>query len=69
MDLVGSFVLSQGILSAIQVITDPAYLTPVVSKFICVTRKSLLIIVLGLVCVILVKGANYLVIRSFFQTC
>ena len=70
MDLgVGSFVFSQGVVSAIQIIKDPAYLTsPVVSKFIRVTRKSLPIIVLGLIRVILVKGADYPVIYhySFF---
>ena len=67
MDLgVGSFVFSQGIVSAIQLIKDPAYLTsPVVSKFIRVTRKSLPIIVLGLIRVILVKGTDYPVIRTF----
>ena len=77
MDLgVGSFVFSQGVVSAIQIINDPAYLTsPVVSKFIRVTRKSLPIIVLGLIRVILVKGTDYPVIHSFggfflsFQTC
>ena len=74
MDLgVGSFVFSQGIVSAIELIKDPAYLTsPVVSKFIRVTRKSLPIIVLGIIRVILVKGTDYPVIYSFsflFQTC
>ena len=66
MDLgVGSFVFSQGIVSAIQLIKDPAYLTsPVVSKFIRVTRKSLPIIVLGLIRVILVKGTDYPVSHS-----
>ena len=62
---VGSFVSSQGFVSAIQPIKDPAYLTsPVMSKFIRVTRKSLPIIVLGLqvIRVILVKGTDYLVI-------
>ena len=65
MDLgVGSFVFSQGIVSAIQLIKDPAFLlaSPVVSKFIRVTRKSLPIIVLGLLRVILVKGTYYPVI-------
>ena len=57
---------SQGIVSAIQLIKDPAYLTsPVVSKFMRVTRKSLPIIVLGLIRVILVKGTDYPVIRTF----
>jgi hypothetical protein len=67
MDLgVGSFVFSQGVVSAIQLVRDPAYLTsPVVSKFIRVTRKSLPIIVLGLIRVILIKGIDYPVIQSF----
>ena len=67
MDLgVGSFVFSQGVVSAIQIIKDPAYLTsPVMSKFIRVTRKSLPIIVLGLIRVILVKETDYPVIYSF----
>ena len=67
MDLgVGSFVFSQGIVSAIQIIKDPAYLTsPAVSKFIRVTRKSLPIIFLGFIRVILVKGTDYPVIYSF----
>ena len=64
---VGSFVFSQGVVSAIQIIKDPTYLTsPVLSKFISVTRKSLPIIVLGLIRVILVKGTDYPVIHSFF---
>ena len=64
MDLsVGSFVFSQSVVYAIQLIEDPAYLTsPVVSNFIRVTRKSLPIIVLGPILVILVKETNYLVI-------
>ena len=67
MDLgVGSFVFSQGVVSAIQLIKDPAFLlaSPVVSKFIRVTRKSLPIIVLGLLRVVLVKGTYYSVIYS-----
>jgi phosphatidylinositol glycan class W len=69
MDLgVGSFVFSQGIVSAIQLIKEPAYLTaPVISKFIRVTRKSLPIIVLGLIRVVLVKGTDYPVI--FIRLC
>ena len=68
MDLgVGSFVFSQGIVSAIQLIRDPAYLTsPVVSKFIHVTRKSLPVIFLGLIRVVLVKGTDYPVIIYLF---
>ena len=67
MDLgVGTFVFSQGIVSALQIIKDPAYLTfQVVSKFIRVTRKSLPIIFLGCIRVILVKGTDYPVIYSF----
>ena len=64
--LVGSFVFSQGIVSAIHIINDAAYLTsPVVSKFIRVTRKSLPIIFLNFIRVILVKGTDYPVIYSF----
>ena len=64
----GSFVFSQGIVSAIQLIKNPAYLTsPVISKFIRVTRKSLPIIVLGLIRVVLVKGTDYPVIHSFLS--
>ncbi|KAF8800890.1 hypothetical protein BYT27DRAFT_7116401 [Phlegmacium glaucopus] len=61
MDLgVGSFVFSQGIVSAIQLIKDPTYLTsPIMPKLLRVTRKSFPIIVLGLVRVILVKGTDY----------
>jgi hypothetical protein len=68
MDLgVGSFVFSQGVVSAIQLIKDPAYLTsPVLSKFISVTRKSIPIIVLGLIRVVLVKGTDYPVISLFW---
>ena len=56
---VGSFVFSQGVVSAIQLIKDPAYLTfPVMSKLIRVTGKSLPIIVLGLIRVILIKGTD-----------
>ena len=66
MDLgVGSFVFSQGVVSAIQLIKDSAYLTsPIVSKFIRVIRKSLPIIVLGLIRVLLLKGTDYPVIYS-----
>ena len=67
MDLgVGSFVLSLVVVSAIQLIKDPAYLTsPVTSKFIraSVTRKSLPIIVLSPIRVILLHGTDYPVIH------
>ena len=60
---VGFFVFSQGIVSATQLIKGPAYLTsPILSKFTHVIRKSLPIIVLGLICVILVEGTDYSVI-------
>ena len=57
----GSFVVSKGVVSVI----DPAYLTsPVTAKFIraSVTRKSLPIIVLGIIRIILLKGTDYPVI-------
>lgn len=61
MDLgVGSFVFSQGIISAIPLIKDPSYLTSsLASKLVKVTCKSLPVIVLGLVRVLLVKGTEY----------
>lgn len=61
MDLgVGSFVFSQGIVSAIPILKDPSYLTsPFIPKLLSVVRKSLPIIVLGLVRVLLVKGTDY----------
>ncbi|TFK43019.1 GWT1-domain-containing protein [Crucibulum laeve] len=61
MDLgVGSFVFSQGVVSAIPLIKDPTYLTaPLVPKLAKVTRKSLPVILLGLVRVLLVKGTEY----------
>ena len=61
MDLgVGSFVFSQGIISAIPLIKDPLYLTSSLpSKLFKVTQKSLPVIVLGLVRVLLVKGTEY----------
>lgn len=69
MDLgVGSFVFSQGIVSALQLITDPAYLSsPIVPKLIRVTRKSFPIIALGLIRIILVKGTDYPVIWRLFD--
>ena len=55
----------QGVVSATQLIKGPAYLTsPILSKFIRVIRKSLPIIVLGLLRVVLVKGTYYSVIYS-----
>ena len=66
---VGSFVFSQGVVSAVQLIKDPAYLTsPVMSKFIRVTGKSLQIIVLGLIRVILIKGTDNFFSRLTYRT-
>lgn len=61
MDLgVGSFVFSQGIVSAIPLLKDPAYLNaPLKPKLLSVTRKTLPVIFLGLVRVLLVKGTEY----------
>ena len=68
MDLgVGSFVFSQGIVSAIPLVRDPRYLTgPLLPKLFNVTRKCLPIIALGVVRVLLVKGTEYPV--SYLQT-
>ncbi|TEB32745.1 GWT1-domain-containing protein [Coprinellus micaceus] len=61
MDLgVGSFVFSQGVVSALPLIRDQNYLTaPLLSKLIRVTKKCLPIIALGMARVVLVKGAEY----------
>lgn len=61
MDLgVGSFVFSQGVVSAIPLIRDENYLTaPLLPKVVRVTRKCIPVIVLGLVRVLLVKGTEY----------
>ncbi|EGO01208.1 hypothetical protein SERLA73DRAFT_121542 [Serpula lacrymans var. lacrymans S7.3] len=57
---VGSFVFSQGIVSAIPMIKDPAYLTaPILPKFLTLSRKLAPIIALGLLRVVLVKGTEY----------
>jgi phosphatidylinositol glycan class W len=61
MDLgVGSFVFSQGIVSAIPLLKNPTYVNaPLKPKLFSVTRKALPIILLGLVRVLLVKGTEY----------
>ncbi|KAF8873964.1 GWT1-domain-containing protein [Gymnopilus junonius] len=61
MDLgVGSFVFSQGIVSAIPLVKDASYLqSAFLPKLLKVTRKSLPIIALGLVRVLLIKGTEY----------
>ncbi|KDR66506.1 hypothetical protein GALMADRAFT_259350 [Galerina marginata CBS 339.88] len=61
MDLgVGSFVFSQGVVSAIPLVKDASYLqAPLFPKLLRVTWKSLPIIALGLLRVLLVKGTEY----------
>lgn len=61
MDLgVGSFVFSQGIVSAIPLIKNPAYLTaPLLPKVATVTRKCLPVLLLGLIRTVSVKGTEY----------
>lgn len=57
---VGSFVFSQGIVSAIPLLKDPSYLSsPLGIKLYTVVRKALPIIFLGLARVLLVKGTQY----------
>lgn len=64
---VGSFVFSQGLVSAIPLLKDPSYLSaPAIPKLISVTRKSLPIILIGIVRILLVKGAEYPVILHHF---
>lgn len=69
MDLgVGSFVFSQGIVTAIPLLKNPAYLNaPLRPKLLSVTRKTIPIILLGLVRVLLVKGTEYPV-RTRYHT-
>lgn len=61
MDLgVGSFVFSQGIVSAHSLVRDPRYLTaPLIPKLFTVIKKSLPVIALGVIRVLLVKGTEY----------
>ncbi len=61
MDLgVGSFVFSQGVVSAIPVLKNPAYLaSPFLPKLFATTKKVLPILALGLLRVVLVKGTEY----------
>lgn len=63
---VGSFVFSQGIVSALPLIKDPAYLTaPLIPKVWTVVRKCLPVLALGLIRTLSVKGTEYPV--SFFN--
>lgn len=56
----GSFVFSQGVVSAIPLIKDPSHLTaPLRQKLVAVVRKTAPLIVMGLVRVLLVKGTEY----------
>jgi hypothetical protein len=68
MDLgVGSFVFSQGVVSAIPLLKDPSYLTASVTfKFVSIVRKTLPIILLGIIRVLLVKGTEYPVVPFIF---
>jgi len=57
---VGSFVFSQGIASALPLIKTPSHLaSPVLPKILRAMRRSLPVILLGLVRVLLVKGTEY----------
>ena len=69
MDLgVGSFVFSQGVVSAIPLLKDPSYLiAPSLAKLVDISKKVLPLFVLGLIRVISVKGTEYPV-RFFYST-
>ncbi len=57
---VGSFVFSQGIVSAIPLVKNPAYLTaPLLPKVSTVLRKCSPVLLLGLLRMISVKGTEY----------
>ena len=57
---VGSFVFSQGVISAIPLLKDPAYLlAPALPKIVTVCKKVLPLLVLGILRVISVKGTQY----------
>lgn len=61
MDLgVGSFVFSQGVVSAIPIIKDISYLeAPIIPKVKAVSRKMMPILALGILRVVFVKGTEY----------
>jgi len=61
MDLgVGSFVFSQGLVFAIPIVKNPAYLTaPLFPKLSVALRKSLPVLVLGILRTVAVKGTEY----------
>lgn len=57
---VGSFVYSQGIISAKKFVQDPPYLSaPVAPKLRNALKRVFPIVILGLIRVILVKGSDY----------
>ncbi|KAI0797327.1 GWT1-domain-containing protein [Irpex lacteus] len=57
---VGSFVFSQGVVSAIPLIKDPHYLSaPILPKIVTTTRKCIPVLVLGLLRTLSVKGTDY----------
>ncbi|KLO07820.1 GWT1-domain-containing protein [Schizopora paradoxa] len=57
---VGSFVFSQGVVSAIPILKDPQRLAmPVVPKILSVSKKVLPLVVLGIMRLISVKGTDY----------
>lgn len=61
---VGSFIFSQGIVSAIPLIKNPAHLkSPVFQKVVVAIRKCLPLLVLGLLRTLSVKGTHYPVRR------
>jgi phosphatidylinositol glycan class W len=61
MDLgVGSFVFSQGVVSAIPILKDPAYLTSSPTpKILRTVKKAIPLVLLGFIRVIMVKGVEY----------
>ena len=70
MDLgVGSVVFSQGLVSAIHIIKNPAYLTaPLIPKLSTAIRKTLPLLILGLLRIVSVKGTEYPVRRFSFTS-
>lgn len=57
---VGSFVFSQGVVSAIPILKNPAYLTgPVSPKLVSAIKKVVPLLFLGIVRLIMVKGTEY----------
>ncbi|KAI0342237.1 hypothetical protein BDW22DRAFT_1407441 [Trametopsis cervina] len=61
MDLgVGSFIFSQGVVSAIPLIKDPQYLkAPMLPKLLTTARRCLPLLLLGVVRILSVKGTDY----------